>query len=157
MKNFIEQTMEGKSIRIALNLHSWGNLLVHPINYLPFKFSSEYALKYDGDKLKEMLKDHLCSKDGEYFSLKNKYGVCEYSESQFSMSDALQFFNDIAKNSGIPSGNIEGNGFSTVDYPANGEASDWMLAKHGIYALSPELGTKDKATETFFIESPYAL
>ena len=73
------------------------------------------------------------------------------------MTDALLFFTDIAKNSGIPEGNVEGNGFSTVDYPANGEASDWMLAKHGIYAMSPELGTKDKATETFFISSPRAL
>ena len=40
-----------------------------------------------------------------------------------------------------------------VEYPANGEASDWMLGKRGIYAMSPELGTSDKASETFFIET----
>ena len=32
-----------------------------------------------------------------------------------------------------------------------------MLAKHGIYAMSPELGTADTATEAFFITSPEAL
>jgi len=26
-----------------------------------------------------------------------------------------------------------------------------MLAKHGIFAMSPELGTSDKKSETFFI------
>jgi hypothetical protein len=39
-----------------------------------------------------------------------------------------------------------------VDYPANGEASDWMLAAHGIYASSPELGISDKRSEKFFIQ-----
>ena len=60
-------------------------------------------------------------------------------------------------NSGIPLGNIEGNGFSTVDYPANGEASDWMLGEWGILAMSPELGTSDKRTEQFFIKDPSVL
>jgi hypothetical protein len=57
----------------------------------------------------------------------------------------------------MPEGYKEGNGFSMVDYPANGEASDWMLAVHGIFAMSPELGTSDKASEAFFIESPQVL
>ena len=59
----------------------------------------------------------------------------------------FEFYNDISVNSGIPLGNIEGNGYSTVDYPANGEASDWMLGEWGILAMSPELGTSDKRTE----------
>ena len=33
----------------------------------------------------------------------------------------------------------------TVNYEANGEASDWMLGDRGIIAMSPELGTKDKS------------
>jgi len=39
-----------------------------------------------------------------------------------------------------------------VKYPANGEASDWMLGKLGIYAMSPELGTKDERSNEFFIK-----
>ena len=40
-----------------------------------------------------------------------------------------------------------------VEYSANGEASDWMFAKHGIYAMSPELGTNKKQSETFFVSN----
>lgn len=71
IKNFIEETPEGRSVRIALNLHAWGNLLVHPISYLKEPFATEHALKYRPGKLKEMLKDHLCSKDGDIFAVKN--------------------------------------------------------------------------------------
>jgi len=41
-----------------------------------------------------------------------------------------------------------------VQYPANGEASDWMLGKHGIFALSPELGSSSKNSDSFFISNP---
>lgn len=51
----------------------------------------------------------------------------------------------------MPNGNIEGNGAVAVSYTANGEASDYFLGTKGIYALSPELGTKSKNSETFFI------
>ena len=34
MRRFIEDTTEGRTVRIALNMHSWGNLLIHPWNYL---------------------------------------------------------------------------------------------------------------------------
>jgi hypothetical protein len=40
-----------------------------------------------------------------------------------------------------------------VAYSANGEASDYMLAEAGIYALSAELGTSEKKSDTFFITS----
>jgi hypothetical protein len=69
----------------------------------------------------------------------------------------FEFYNDISLNSGIPQGNIEGNGYSTVSYPANGEASDWMLGKHGILAMSPELGIPDKRSENFFIREASVL
>lgn len=45
-----------------------------------------------------------------------------------------------------------GNGKQTIKYDANGEASDWMLAKKDIIAFSPELGIEDKRSEMFFIE-----
>jgi len=73
------------------------------------------------------------------------------------MDEAFAFYSDIVNNAGLPSGNLDGNGFSTVDYPANGEASDWMLAEHGIYAMSPELGTNDKRSEQFFIKNEQIL
>ena len=44
-----------------------------------------------------------------------------------------------------------------VGYTANGEASDWMLHERGIYALSPQLGMDDRATEHFFIKDTNAL
>jgi hypothetical protein len=45
-----------------------------------------------------------------------------------------------------------GNGAASINYTANWEASDWMLEERGIYAMSPELGTHDEATKTFFIK-----
>ena len=45
-----------------------------------------------------------------------------------------------------------GNGAKTVGYTANGEASDWMLAERGIYALSPELGTQSLDSQKFFLD-----
>jgi len=33
IKNFLEKTPEGKSVKIALNFHAWGNLLVYPFSY----------------------------------------------------------------------------------------------------------------------------
>jgi hypothetical protein len=44
-----------------------------------------------------------------------------------------------------------GNGKTTIGYTANGEASDWMLAEHGVYAISPELGTDNPQSDYFFI------
>ena len=45
-----------------------------------------------------------------------------------------------------------GNGPKTVGYEADGEASDWMLVKHGILAASPELGTLDERSMDFFVD-----
>ena len=60
-------------------------------------------------------------------------------------------------NSNLPEGALDGNGYKMVNYPANGEASDWMLGSRGIYAMSPELGTSDPDSESFFIESKETL
>ncbi len=42
-----------------------------------------------------------------------------------------------------------------VNYQSFGEASDWMLGAHKIVAFSPELGTGQKETETFFPNEKY--
>jgi len=73
------------------------------------------------------------------------------------MKRAFEFYYDISKNAGLPSGFIEGNGYATVEYTANGEASDWMLGRHGIYAMSPELGTSNKNSEDFFLTTHSAV
>ena len=73
------------------------------------------------------------------------------------LDEAFSFYKDVVTTSGLPPGNIEGNGFTAVEYPANGEASDWMLAAHGIYAMSPELGTQDRHSENFFIADKLVL
>jgi len=38
-----------------------------------------------------------------------------------------------------------------VQYTANGEASDWMLSEHGVYAMSPEIGSSNSNSDVFFI------
>lgn len=50
-----------------------------------------------------------------------------------------------------------GNAISTINYTANGEASDWMLAELGIFAVSVELGGRTAAEHNFFIEEAHAL
>ena len=72
-------------------------------------------------------------------------------------SGAKKFYDDVFKNAGVPNGYTQGNGAKTIGYTANGEASDWMLHERGIYALSPELGIKSRATEHFFIKDEDAL
>lgn len=44
-----------------------------------------------------------------------------------------------------------GNAAATIEYMADGEASDWMLHEHNIVSLSPEIGNDDKESETFWL------
>jgi hypothetical protein len=43
-----------------------------------------------------------------------------------------------------------GNAQATVQYPTNGEAGDWLTAKHNIINLDVELGNLDKRSERFY-------
>ena len=38
-----------------------------------------------------------------------------------------------------------------VNYQSYGEASDYMLGKHSIFAFSPELGSGSKTSDDFII------
>ena len=60
VKTFLENTPEGKSVKIALNFHAWGNLLVHPFNYVEHQLDAERILSYGLAKLQEVLGEHLC-------------------------------------------------------------------------------------------------
>ena len=130
MKSLIENTPEGRQIKIALNLHSWGNLLIHPWSYLKKSFFTSEALSYSDQDLITSLRGFMCDvkKDEKVlFYAKPKSGYCksytnlinsaEYKNHSIrlvDMKDSFQFYQDIALNSGIPRGNIEGNGYSTV-------------------------------------------
>jgi Zinc carboxypeptidase len=46
-----------------------------------------------------------------------------------------------------------GNAMKTIHYTAQGEASDWMALSKGLFAFSPELGTGDEESKTFYPKS----
>jgi len=48
---------------------------------------------------------------------------------------------------------ISGNAKQLLNYYANGEASDWALAKAGVIAMSPELASESALSFTFDIPS----
>lgn len=100
------------NIKIALNLHAWGNLQI-----IPFNYDSSHNTQ-----------------------LKNDFPLAQH------------FYSHLEKHGNFPKGAKMGNGEMTVGYSANGEASDWMLAERGIYALSPEIGTKSRDSQHFFLE-----
>lgn len=65
---------------------------------------------------------------------------------------AEQFYLKLIADIELPSYYKSGNAMQTINYRANGEASDWMLGELGIYAVSVELGGLTKSTRSFFIE-----
>lgn len=67
---------------------------------------------------------------------------------------AYNFYKALKASKVLPKGNKLGNGSMTVNYEANGEASDWMLSERGIIAMSPELGIADQMSNQFFIRQP---
>lgn len=153
IRNFIERTVQGQSVKIALNLHAWGNLLVQPWSFSREKIT---ALTHVPGSNRDLRK-FMCfeSRNGkQLYYAKTDKGCQITPKTKFvDLERAFSFYKDIVQNAGLPEGFVVGNGLAVVDYPANGEASDWMLGRHGIYALSPELGIKDKAAENFFISS----
>ena len=100
------------NIKMALNFHTYGNLMVTPFG----------PGGRDNTELKE---DHP-----------EAYALYEH----FEQGAAKHF----------PSGLKFGNPTNTVGYTANGGADDWMLFEHGIISCTPELGTSDRQSNTFF-------
>ena len=104
-----------------------------------------------------MLKDTMCpvAHNGQlFFYLKTKEQCKPLPDTTVvNVRSAMSFYSDIVSNAGLPAGFLHGNGQAMVQYSANGEASDWMFAKHGIYSMSPELGTSNKNSEKFFVAS----
>lgn len=85
MRDFV---LSHPQLKVAINFHAWGNLLVTPFNYSDDRNANELKTKWPG---------------------------------------AAAFYDDLWQNGSLPINNIKGSGILTVDYTANGEASDWML------------------------------
>jgi hypothetical protein len=66
--------------------------------------------------------------------------------------EAKAFIRELVDEGDAPEGMIVGTAYSTLNYTSPGEMSDWITAATGIPSVSPELGTSDPATDTFFIE-----
>ena len=67
-------------------------------------------------------------------------------------AQAEKFYVKMADSIGLDSSYRIGNAMKTIGYRANGEASDWMLAERGIYAVSVELASAaEPLTKLFFI------
>jgi len=153
VRNFLTST---PSVKIALNLHAWGNLLVHPWSYLNYPIKA----KAYSSSLNSKLGEYMCATGQagrqEYF--KKLGSTCQFLDQKLvDLDEAFKFYSFLIDNANLPSNNMEGNGYATVDYPANGEASDWMLGNLGIFAMSPELGSNKQQSEDFFIQDPDAL
>lgn len=99
------------SIISAMNFHSYGNLWIRPFNFLTVK--------------SKMLVNE------------SKY---EKSKPNFKMETFEKLYDHFTVKAPIPPGGIVANAIRAVDYPAPGEASDWMLWHKGVFAWSPELG-----------------
>ena len=104
VKNFVESH---PNLVSAMNFHSYGDLWIHPFNYL---------------------------NDASNHPLEQSYHRLYDAYMEFSRSGVF------------PSGAKFGNAIKTIQYLANGEASDWMLATKRIFAFSPELSVNDRAT-----------
>lgn len=91
---------------------------------------------------------------GNLFIIPFNYDTVEGNQNlAANFTKAKQFYDHAHQNAGFPNGNKMGNGVTTVKYPANGEASDYFLAEKGVYSTSPELGTNNKFSDKFFVDS----
>lgn len=64
--------------------------------------------------------------------------------------EIAEFYKGFEKEIGTMGFTKSGDAEDTINYTANGEASDWMLGVHNIISFSPELGTDDAASNAFY-------
>ena len=65
---------------------------------------------------------------------------------------AKKFYDHAISAASLPDFYKTGPAISTIEYTANGEASDFMLGELGIYALTVELGSDKEEINEFFIK-----
>jgi len=67
--------------------------------------------------------------------------------------DANTFLNELIAEGSPPEGLKVTTAPEALGYNSPGEMSDWIMAATGIPAITPEIGTKDKCSETFYIKT----
>jgi len=78
----------------------------------------------------------------------------EREQSQHLLRNYPRFYNvyeEFKKTAPHRKKTLFGKAMNTIHYSANGEASDWMFAKHKILAMSPEVGIDDQWAQGFYI------
>lgn len=69
---------------------------------------------------------------------------------QTKYTEQLKIYQEFIKEGHFPDRFVAGNGEQTVNYLANGDASDWMLGERKIVTISPELGINDSKADVFY-------
>jgi len=75
---------------------------------------------------------------------------CYEDDTNYRTPRITSIYNDFIENAKLPKNAKIGNAIKTVGYTANGEASDWLLGKYGIIAMSPEIGIHHFKNDKFF-------
>eukprot|EP00352_Strombidinopsis_acuminata_P006323 CAMPEP_0176356800 /NCGR_PEP_ID=MMETSP0126-20121128/14278_1 /TAXON_ID=141414 ORGANISM="Strombidinopsis acuminatum, Strain SPMC142" /NCGR_SAMPLE_ID=MMETSP0126 /ASSEMBLY_ACC=CAM_ASM_000229 /LENGTH=153 /DNA_ID=CAMNT_0017710055 /DNA_START=383 /DNA_END=844 /DNA_ORIENTATION=+ len=73
--------------------------------------------------------------------------------SEMLFKQIKEVFDEITTDAVMPEAIKIGPAPQTIEYLASGEASDWIVTALGIPAVSPELGSKDPATNAFKLDS----
>ncbi|KAL4494973.1 hypothetical protein ABPG72_015673 [Tetrahymena utriculariae] len=119
MKKFVE---DRPNLKIAFNFHAYGNMWIRPINYLADRQNKE---------LQKMIREYHIYQE---FDVEANFS----EDAKQLISQKITFFQEI---------NFyrKGNAFMVLNanYVANGEATDWMLLKKKIIAISPEIGDEN--------------
>ena len=99
IRNFLTKNPEGQSVKIALNLHSWGNLLIHPFNYINHNFmASKYTKETKYNLLDLMCKSAVLNEEGEpLLYQKASDGTCVQKDDTVlvDVDKAFRFYKDI--------------------------------------------------------------
>ena len=109
MKNFLEKTEEGLSIKFALNFHTWGNMLLYPFAYLNSDYTAKQILKLTDNELKDLLKDTLCfyTQDDTLYAYAKTQPDCKNLNKDtvsFDFRDAFTIYDHLANKAGLPKG-----------------------------------------------------
>jgi len=58
--HFLQETDEGRAVKIAMNFHAWGNLYITPFSYITTPMTAEQWVNASDDRIIELMKDFLC-------------------------------------------------------------------------------------------------
>ena len=58
--HFLKETDEGRSVKIVMNFHTWGNLYIIPFSYITTRMGAEDWVNASDERIIELMKDYLC-------------------------------------------------------------------------------------------------